>query len=111
MLPTKFRVNWPFCSEEAKNRFSGWPPWRPSWISDQNNFSFFDLQVTSMLPTKFQVIWPFGEGEEAKNSFQVGRDGGHLGFPIGTILATFYLHASNQVSSQLALWFRRRSEK
>ena len=31
MLPTKFRVNWPFSSaEEGKNRFSRWPP---SWIS------------------------------------------------------------------------------
>ena len=32
MLPTKFRVNWPFSSEEeGKNRFSRWPP---SWISN-----------------------------------------------------------------------------
>ena len=39
MLPTKFGVNWPFCSgDEAKNRFSRW---RPSWISDRNNFSYF----------------------------------------------------------------------
>ena len=36
MLPTK-QVNWPFSSEqEAKNRFSRWPP---PWISDQNDFS------------------------------------------------------------------------
>ena len=42
MLPTMFGVNWPFGSgEEAKNRFSRWLPWRPSWISDQNNFSYF----------------------------------------------------------------------
>ena len=41
MLPTKFRVNWPFGSEEAKDRFSRWPPWRPSWISVQNDFSYF----------------------------------------------------------------------
>ena len=35
MLPTKFRVNWPFGSgEEAKNRFSRWLPWQTSWISD-----------------------------------------------------------------------------
>ena len=28
MLPTKFQVNWPLGSEEeAKNRFSSWPPW------------------------------------------------------------------------------------
>ena len=42
MHPTKFRVNWPFSSgEEAKNRFSRWLPWRPSWISDWHNFSYF----------------------------------------------------------------------
>ena len=27
--------------EEAKNIFSRWPPRRPSWISDRNNFSYF----------------------------------------------------------------------
>ena len=72
MLPTKFqvRVNWPFVSEEeAKNRFSRWPPQQLSWISDQNDFSYFDLQITPMLPTKFQVSWPFGSGEEANNRF------------------------------------------
>ena len=38
MLPTKFRVNWPFGSgEEEKKRFSRWP----SWISDRNDFTYF----------------------------------------------------------------------
>ena len=42
MLPSKFGVNWPFGSgEEAKNKFSIWQPWRPSWISDRHDFSFF----------------------------------------------------------------------
>ena len=42
MLPSKFGVNWPFGSgEEAKNRFSRWRPWRPSWISDRHDFSYF----------------------------------------------------------------------
>ena len=42
MLPSKFGVNWLFGSgEEAKNRFSRWRPWRPSWISDRNDFSCF----------------------------------------------------------------------
>ena len=41
-LPSKFGVNWPFSSgEEAQNRFSRWLPWRPSWISDWNDFSYF----------------------------------------------------------------------
>ena len=38
MLPSKFGVNWPFGSGEAKNRFSRW--W-PSWISDRHDFSYF----------------------------------------------------------------------
>ena len=39
MLPTKFGVSWPFGSEaEAKNRLSRW---RPSWISNWNDFSDF----------------------------------------------------------------------
>ena len=42
MLPSKFGVNWLFGSgEEAKNRFSRWRPWRPSWISDRNDFCYF----------------------------------------------------------------------
>ena len=71
MLPSKFGVNWPFGSgEEAKNRFSRW---RPSWISDRHDFSYFYLQVTPMLPSKFGVNWPFGSGEEAKNRFSRWR--------------------------------------
>ena len=41
VLPSKFGVNWPFSSGEAKNRFSRWRPWQPSWISDQHDFSYF----------------------------------------------------------------------
>ena len=42
MLPTKFRFKWSFGSgEEVKNRFSRWPPWPPSWISDWEDFSNF----------------------------------------------------------------------
>ena len=47
MLPAKFQVNWPFGpGEEAKNRF-------PSWISNRNDFNYFNLEVTPMLPSKF----------------------------------------------------------
>ena len=42
MLPTMFGVNWLLGSgEEAKNRFSRWLPWRPSWISDRHDFRYF----------------------------------------------------------------------
>ena len=73
MLPTKFRVNWPFSSkEEAKNRFSGWLPWRPSWISDWHILAIFHLQVTPMSPNKFGANWPFS-AEEAKYRFSRSR--------------------------------------
>ena len=49
-----------------------------------------------MLPSKFQVNWPFGSGEEAKNRFYFldGHHRGHLGFPMGTILAIFDLQVT-----------------
>ena len=41
ILPAKLKVNWPFESrEEAQNRFPWCWPWRPSWISDRNNFKY-----------------------------------------------------------------------
>ena len=100
MLLTEFGVNWPFGSEEVKNRFSRWP-WQPSWTSHQNGFSYFDLLVTLMLPIKFQ------------DDFQDGGNGSHLGFPIGTILAIFYLQGILMlptVSCHLAFQFRRREK-
>ena len=42
---------------------------RPSWISDQNDFSCFDLQITPILPIKFRVNWPFYSWEEDQNKF------------------------------------------
>ena len=47
-----------------------------------------------MRSSKFGVNWPFGSGEEAKIDFQDGCHGGHLGFPIGTILAIFDLQVT-----------------
>ena len=51
-----------------------------------------------MLPTKFGVNWTFGSGEEAKKiDFQ---DGGHLGFPIGMILAIFDLQVTQMLPTK-----------
>ena len=65
MLPTKFQVNWPFCSrEEAKKkkkkiRFKDGCHGDLLGFPIGKNIAIFDLQVTPMLPTKFQVNWPF----------------------------------------------------
>ena len=56
MLPTKFRVNWPFSSEKKLNidfqdrGHGGHLGFRIRMI-----LAIFNLQVTQMLPTKFQV--------------------------------------------------------
>ena len=57
-------------------------------ISDQNDFSYFcstshpdaSYQVSSQLAFRFRR-------RSEKIDFQDGHHGGHLGFPIGTILA------------------------
>ena len=42
MLPTKFLVSWPFRSVEAvPNTFPRWQRWRPCWIPDGNDFTYF----------------------------------------------------------------------
>ena len=61
MVPSKFWVNWPFGSgEEEKNRFSRWRPWRPSWISDRNDFSYF--WSTSHPDASYQVSSQLAQG-------------------------------------------------
>ena len=67
-----------------------------------------------MLPTKFQVNWPFGS-ESAKNRFEDGGHGSHLGFPIKMVLAIFDLQVTSMLPTKfqvkLAFQLRRRSEK
>ena len=78
-----------------KNRFSRWPPWRPSWISNRNDFSHFwtlshpdaSYQVSSQLAFRFRR-------RSEKKDFQDGHHSGHLGFPISRILAIFDLQVT-----------------
>ena len=58
-------------------------------LSVQNDFSYFDLLVTSMLSIK--TIGLLFKEEKRKIDFHISSIGGHLGFPIGTILAIFDL--------------------
>ena len=86
MLSTKFQVSWPFDSrEDTKNRFSRW---RPSWISDRNDFSYFYFLSTSHPLCFLQSFKSVGLSVQEKQQFTTDyEDGGHLGFSIRTILA------------------------
>ena len=95
MLSTKFRVNWPFDSgEEAKNRFSRWPPWRPSWIFDRNDLAFFIYKSPRCCLPSLESIGLLIQEKKRKIDFRGGRHGVHLGFSIETILAVFNLHVT-----------------
>ena len=64
---------------------------------------------------QFQVNWPFGSGEEAKNRFSkwLPRQPSWISDrnDFTYFWSTSHPDASYQVSSQLAFWLRRRSEK
>ena len=64
MIPTSFKSIGLLVQEKKRKLDFQDGHHRTSWISNQKDFSFFDLQVTLMLPSKFQVNWPFGSGEE-----------------------------------------------
>ena len=109
MLPTKFRVNWPFGSgEDAINRFS----MAPVWISDRNSLALFILQTIPKLPIWVRVSWPFGSGKEVKNRFS-RRPPSWISdwIDLNYFLSISQSDDSYQVSSQLAFRFRRGSKK
>ena len=86
ILPIKFRVNWPFGSgEEGKIDFQDGHLRLPI----ETILALFDLQAILILLAKFQVNW-LSVQAMFNTDFQDGGNGGHLGFPFGTILANFF---------------------
>ena len=75
ILPTKFRVNWPYGSgEEIKNRFSRWYKDGHLGFPIGMILSIFDLKDAPIVSMKFRV-----RKKNFKNDF---RDGGHFRFSI-----------------------------
>ena len=95
LLHCKFQLKLP-CGllEDVQNRFSRWPRWQPSWISNRYDFSSFQPEVILLLQSKFRLkstkIWK----EMSKSDFQDGGCGGHLGFLIGSVLAILCLQGA-----------------
>ena len=72
MLPTKFFKSVRLLVQKMKQTIK-FSRCQSSWLSNQNDFSCFDLLVTSMLPVKFQDYLTFVSGREAKNRFSRWR--------------------------------------
>ena len=104
MLPTKFGVNWLLgLVEEAKNGFSRWLPWRPSWSSHLLAFSYF---WSKSHPDASQQVWSqlaFGFRRRSDKWIFKLLPCGHLGFPIGTILSTFDLQVTLMLPSKFGV--------
>ena len=93
MLPTKFRVNWHLgLGEEAKNRFSRWPPWL-----------FLIYKSPRCFLASLESIGLSVQEKKQKIDFQDGCHGGHLGFPIGMILAIFDLQVTPILPSKFGV--------
>ena len=93
----KFRVNWPFCSEEkVQNRFSTWLLGQPSWISNQNDFSCFwsTSHPYRYCLSSFESLGLSVQENKFKIDFKDGDFGGHIAFLIWTIFAIFELQSS-----------------
>ena len=98
MLPSKFGVNSPFSSgEEAKNRFSRW---RPSWISDRHDLTILVYKSPWCFLASLESIGLSVQEKKRKIDFQDGGHCGHLGSPIGTILASFDLQVTPMLPSK-----------
>ena len=65
--------------------------------------AFLDLQVTPMLQASLESIGFSVQEEKRKIDFQDGCHGGHLGFPIGTILAIFDLQVTPMLPSKFGV--------
>ena len=92
MPPIKFRLNLT-CGLGGE-----WPPWRQSWISELNNFSHSESLCHS--DASHQVL--------AQSDLWFGRrcllkNGGHLGYPNGTILAILNLWVAPMPSIKFRL--------
>ena len=107
-----FWVHCPLGSgEKVKNIFSRWQPWLQFGIFYRNDLSYFDLQVTPMLPTKFRVKWPFSSDEEVKRFSWWPPSWISDQNDFSYFWSTSHPDASYQFSNQMALWFRKISEK
>ena len=85
LLPSLWKVCFNLLVQEKKRKIDiqNCPHGSHLGFLIRTSLAFFDLQVTTMLSIKFSAIGLLVQEKKRKIDFQ---DGGHLGFPIGTIL-------------------------
>ena len=104
---------WVSSGEKVQNKIFKMATIAAIWDSLSQRFElFFIYKSPRCFLSSFESIGLSVQKKKGKIDCQDGR---HLGFPIGTILAIFistsHPNPSYQFSNQLALWFRKISEK
>ena len=104
---------WVGSGEKVQNKIFKMATIAAIWDSLSQWFELFFIYKSSQcFLSGFESIGLSVQKKKGKIDFQ---DGHHLGFLIGTILAIFistsHTNPSYQISNQLALWFRKISEK
>ena len=116
ILPIKFQVSWPFGSGEVQNRFAGWRPWRPSWVSDRyhdgggsGHLGFLIYKSPKFFLSSFEWIGLSVREKKFKIDFQRPSwisDRNDFSY----FWSTGYPDSSYKVSSLLAFRFKKRSK-
>ena len=112
ILSTKFRVYGLSIQEKFKKRFSRRRQWRPSWISDLIDFSYF--WSTSRPDNSYRVSSQLAFWFSIRSSKYIFKTAAILDFDLNDFncfRSTSHLDTSNKVSSQLVFHFRRRISK
>ena len=110
MLPTRFRVNWPFSSGKIDFQDGHYGSYLAIAAILDFRSEQFQLLLIYKLPwcflPSFKSTGLLVQEEKWKMDFQDGHHGGHhgshLGFPIETILAIFYLQVTPMLPSVLS---------
>ena len=63
MPPIKFQLNHTYgLGGDVVLRISRWPPWRPSWIAERNDFSYSENLCVTVMPSivlaQSDLRWP-----------------------------------------------------
>ena len=88
----KFPVSWPLGSgEEVRNRFSKWPSWQTSLISDLNDLSYLCSTKSPRLLSSFELFGLSVQEMKFKTDFQKAAMAAILGFQSEWVSQPFYL--------------------
>ena len=103
MSPIKFGLNPHYSLGDVVWRTIRWLPWRPSWMTEWNEFSSSEYISPQWLPPRFSLIRHTVRGQVSFQDFQAGPHGSHLGYWNETNLTILNLHVAPMPPTKFGL--------